>query len=53
MKKMKYRIVKDIDMRDLEKKVNSLILKGWKPIGGLCVSGIVKMQTMIMDDEDE
>jgi len=46
---MLYKIVKDIDVRGLEKQVNLLISDGWKPLGGLCISGVVKLQTIVKE----
>lgn len=36
---MEYTIVTAKKMEDLIKKVNELILEGWKPQGGICESG--------------
>jgi hypothetical protein len=36
---MEYTIVTGQKKEDLIKKVNELILEGWKPQGGICESG--------------
>ena len=36
---MKYLILRDGDMKDLTKKVNKHISKGWRPLGGVSVCG--------------
>ena len=36
---MKYKIVRSGEMDELEKKVNRLLKKGWKVIGGVSVCG--------------
>lgn len=56
---MKYKILRDIDYKDLEKEVNSAIEHGgWKPLGGLCFEvpeyGVTWFyQAMTLEEEEE
>ena len=36
---MKYKILRSGEMKELERKVNRFIGKGWTPIGGVSVCG--------------
>ncbi|MBP2834097.1 DUF1737 domain-containing protein [Aquimarina sp. U1-2] len=37
---MKYTIIEQKTKTNLEKEVQSLIDKGWKPLGGVCVDAV-------------
>ena len=38
---MEYQVVSEQDRSKLETKVNELIREGWKPQGGVCVTGVM------------
>ena len=54
---MKYKIIEEIYVVDLEREVNAVIKQGWKPIGGVCFdtsydNGTYCYQAMIFGGEE-
>lgn len=55
---MKYKIIKERNIIDLEREVNAAIERGWKPIGGICAvvspygGGTYLYQAMVSGDEE-
>lgn len=43
-----YQVVEFENLGDLEKEVNRLIALGWKPWGGVSVSGIVSSKILMI-----
>jgi len=50
LSKMKYLIVWGTDMDKLEKHVNEMIREGYRPQGGIVVSGKLWAQAMVKGD---
>lgn len=54
---MKYKIIEEIYIVDLEREVNAAIKQGWEPIGGVCIdtaycSGTSVCQAMLFGGEE-
>lgn len=52
-KNLKYQILYENDLIDLEKSVNDSIQEGWEPLGGPVVCGLYVIQAMIKNDIPE
>ncbi|MBY0457562.1 MAG: DUF1737 domain-containing protein [Gemmataceae bacterium] len=56
---MEYRVVRGGDEEELERKVQKLIDKGWRPLGGICAAGGLGQpqtglyQSLTRDEDDE
>lgn len=54
---MKYKILKEVAIGistavyTLEERVNKEISKGWRPIGGVCISNGVACQAMVKEEK--